>query len=261
MGVQVAQKERHQPVTTTATAAQEFPRKIFGIGFNKTGTSTLGTCFDILGLTPVARPQALHDRFQVDSFRRYFPDATLPPLAARHGEDQSLGPFGAYPYRAICDEILDHQNHELAIQIAASFQAFHDRPWNVANLYKSLDEAFPGSRFILTWREPEDWWRSTSHWLTSSHPEDHAKLGRYLRHLGTERVDKDKFIGGYRDHNEAIRAYFGQRTDFLSINFEQGDGWLRLCTFLGLPIPNCEFPHENRQNYREFPRNDLPYNL
>ena len=81
--------------------------KVFGVGFNKTGTSTLGKCFDILSLTPVARPQALHDTFH----------------------DR----FGPFPYRAICDEVFDRRNHQLAIEIAAGFRSFHDRPWNMGS--------------------------------------------------------------------------------------------------------------------------------
>lgn len=209
------------------------PRKVFGIGFNKTGTSTLGKCFEVLGLTPVASPQAIHDRYLADG-----------------GPDQDLGPLGAYPFRTVFDEVCRHRNYELAIGVARDFVTFHDRPWNVADLYQSLDTAFPGSRFILTWREPESWWKSTEHWLNVSHPDDHVKLGYYLRHLHTDRVDRDSFIEGYRAHNAGIRAYFGGRTDFLDINFEDGDGWERLCPFLGLPAPAVPFPHEKRQRYR-----------
>ena len=206
---------------STPTGAES--PKVFGVGFNKTGTSTLGKCFDILGLTPVARPQALHDSFQ----------------------DR----FGAYPYRAICDEVFDRRNHQLAIEIAAGFNSFHDRPWNIGDLYQDLDVAFPGSLFILTWREPAAWWRSTRNWLTVSHPDDDPKLGRYLRHLDTERVDEVSFVDAYLAHNEAVRAYFGDRPNFLEVNFERGDRWQRLCRFLGMPIPEHPFPHENRQTY------------
>ncbi|MES2497572.1 MAG: sulfotransferase [Pseudomonadota bacterium] len=224
--------------------------KIFGIGFNKTGTSTLGRCFDILGIAPVARPQMLHDSFQSDSFRQFFPGPAAPPVVGKYSVDSASDPFGEWPYRSICDEIFDHRNQALAIEIATHFRAFHDRPWNVKDLYQTLDHAFPGSFFILTWRDPEAWWRSTERWLGITHPDDHAKLERYYKHLDTDNVDKERFIAGYLAHNADVRRYFGSRTDFLDINFEHGDGWERLCRFLGVPVPDCPFPHENKQRYR-----------
>jgi hypothetical protein len=232
-----------------SSAFPPFAGKIFGIGFNKTGTSTLGKCFDILGIAPVARPQVLHDSFQADSFRRFFPEPGLPPVIGRHSDDPATDPFGIWPYRSICDEVFDHRNHALAIEIARHFRAFHDRPWNVGDFHQDLDAAFPGSLFILTWRDPEVWWRSTERWLSTSHPDDIAKLSRYYKHLHCDRVDKDRFIAGYLAHNTAVRAYFADRPDFLDINFEQGGGWDRLCAFLGVPVPEQPFPHENRQRY------------
>ena len=223
--------------------------KVFGIGFNKTGTSTLGKCFDILGLTPVARPQVLHDSFQADSFRRFFPEPAVPPMVGKYSDDPVADPFGEWPYRSICDEVFVHRNHALAIEIARQFRAFHDRPWNVGDFHQTLDTTFPGSLFILTWRDPEAWWRSTERWLSTSHPDDLAKLSRYYKHLHTDSVDKDRSIAGYLTHNDAVRRYFGDRSDFLDINFEQGEGWERLCAFLGVPMPDQRHPHENQQSY------------
>lgn len=226
------------------------PRKVFGIGFNKTGTSTLSKCFELLGLVPVASPQALHDSFMADSFRSYFPGGTCLPLAGKYSRGPaSADPFGPFPFRAIFNEVSRHKNYELAIHIAKSFQAFEDRPWNVGNLYQHLDIAFPGSLFILTWREPESCWRSTENWLNVTHQRDPIRLEWWRQHLGADRFDKDTFIAGYRAHNDSIRAYFSDRTDFLDVNFEQGDSWQHLCSFLGVPIPDHPFPQENRQRY------------
>ena len=220
--------------------------KIFGIGYNKTGTTTLGRCFDLLGLGPVARPQVLHDSFQADRFREHFPAPAYPSLSSTRPHDD---PFGEWPYRAICDEVFDHHNHALALQIAEGFRAFHDRPWNVGDLYQTLDRAFPGSRFILTWRDPETWWRSTSHFLTVKYADDPARMLRFLKHVGTDRLDRDRFIAAYLEHNRAIRDHFGDRPDFLDINFERGDGWDGLCAFLGVAVPAADFPHENARRH------------
>ena len=76
------------------------------------------------------------------------------------------------------------------------------------------------------------------------------KRVRYLKHLDADSLDKERFITGYCAHNDAISSDFGDRPDFLDINFEQGGGWERLCHFLDLGVPDCSSPHENAQQYR-----------
>lgn len=220
--------------------------RIFGIGFNKTGTTTLGRCFDLLGLGPTARPQVLHDTY-------------MPGSAAARGVAHLLIPqtctspdgatFGEYPYRAICDQQFDHANAPFALALAQGFRCFHDRPWNVGTFYQQLDAHFPGSRFILTWRDPEIWWRSTERWLTVMHRDDPARMERFLKHCRTDRLDREPFLAAYAEHNAGIRAYFAGRPDLLDINFEEEPRWERLCAFLDCPVPEAPFPHENRQNY------------
>jgi hypothetical protein len=220
--------------------------KIFGLGFNKTGTSTLGRCFDILKLGPTARPQVLHDTFARES------EAARSVAAFAQGVENFSSPkeiFGEFPYRAICDQIFDYGNTDIAVAIASRFRSFHDRPWNVGALYQVLDREFPESRFILNWRKSDNWWRSVERWLTVSHADDIAKYERYLKHTGSEGLDKDRFITAYEAHNSEIQAYFRGRDNLLCLNFEQDPGWGPLCEFLGCPVPEEPFPHENRQSY------------
>lgn len=220
--------------------------RIFGLGFNKTGTSTLGRCFDILGLGPTARPQVLHDTFAPDSEAAR---AAAPFAQGTEHLSSADDIFGEFPYRAICDQVFDYGNFEFAAAIASRFRSFHDRPWNVGTLYQELDRKFPGSRFILNWREPDNWWRSVERWLTVSHPDDVAKYQRYLKHTGSDELDKDRFISAYEAHNAEVKAYFQGRENLLCLNFEQQPGWEPLCAFLGCPVPDEPFPHENRQSY------------
>jgi len=44
-----------------------------------------------------------------------------------------------------------------------------------------------------------------------------------------------------------VRAYFADRQkDFLVLDLGGGDGWRKVCGFLGDPVPNRPFPHENK---------------
>ena len=218
--------------------------RVFGVGFNKTGTTSLGACFEILGLGPVAGPQTLHDTFG---------DVYKSPV----GQDANLIQnrqelFETYSYISICKEVFDYSNYGLALHIASGFKSFHDRPWNVKDFYKILDWAFPDSLFILTTRDPESWWQCVDRWLNNTHIDDDWKRSRYLKHLEVGTLDRESCISAYLAHNEGIRHYFlesSRQKRFLELRLESDFNWQVLCSFLKLPIPNQPFPHQNQQHY------------
>ena len=61
--------------------------------------------------------------------------------------------------------------------------------------------------------------------------------------VGNERI----YIERYEQHNREVREYFKDRPDDLLVfRLTEGDGWKKLCTFLGEPVPGTPFPHKNR---------------
>lgn len=127
------------------------------------------------------------------------------------------------------------------IELAGRFDAVQDVPW--AALYKELDEQFPGSRFILTEREPEKWLQSASRHFGSLEIPLHQWLYGDGRLSGNENL----YMNRYLRHNESVKRYFADRPDdFLTLNFENGDCWKELCRFLDVSIPASAFPHENK---------------
>ncbi len=116
-------------------------------------------------------------------------------------------------------------------------------------MYEHLDRQFPESFFILTERDPENWWRSVERWLTTTHKHSWRKHRNYLKHLKVEKLEKTLCIDAYNTYNRDAKNYFKDRNDFLAIDFERGEGWEELCDFLGRPVPGIPFPHDNRQNY------------
>ena len=129
--------------------------------------------------------------------------------------------------------------------------AFTDNP--VPLLYRELDQRHPGARFIHTERDEEGWLRSVE-WLFTvgavkfawdRHPEFH-EFHRAL--YGTTRFEAETFRATYRRHNAEVRAHFADRPDdLLLMDISRGDGFDKLCPFLGLDAPSAPFPHGNRQ--------------
>lgn len=185
--------------------------KYFCVGFNKTGTTTLGRCFEILNLMPIAEPRSKSFQF-ISTFKK----------------------------------LIDTNDYSNLIEQAKYYKSFQDRPWNVWDAYKYLDQHFPNSYFVLTERDPESWWNSVNKWLTITHKNNSEKLNRYLSHLQVKELNKDKFIDAYKTYNTNIKDYFKDKDNLLIMNLEAGDEWKKLCDFLKLPIPNKQFPHANK---------------
>jgi hypothetical protein len=178
------------------------PQKVFCIGLNKTGTTTLARCAQILGYLPA-------------------------------GCDKKL-----------LREFARHERTDGARRIAMQHDFFHDWPWPL--IYREMDRAFPGSKFVLSIRGSED------HWLDSlkrhslrTHPWRHCRKLAYG--FNYPHRHEAHHLELYRRHNDEVRYYFRSRpSDLLVVCWEEGDGWDRLCGFLGKPVPASAFPHENR---------------
>lgn len=185
--------------------------KVFCVGMNKTGTSSIASCLELLELGPVCSP---------------------PELGAAT--------------RRLVRKILDHQDYGPLVEVARRYRSFEDRPWNVWRAYEAMDRAFPDSVFILSVRDPKSWWRSVARWITVVKPQ---LLNLYARHLQADSLSEAAFVAGYERHNEAIRSHFRGSNRLLEIDVVGGEGWAELCGFLGRPVPDAPFPHANRQRY------------
>jgi hypothetical protein len=147
----------------------------------------------------------------------------------------------------------------------------------VAVMYKYLDFVHPNSLFILTERDEDEWIESTaahrkrhfqrrkpasdspfnrpdSNWIRG---EAATVLGySRLRDRTVERIftqtalydtvefDEQKFRQGYHRHHQEITRYFANRPDdLLRVRICDGEGWDRICDFLGQAVPSEPFPN------------------
>lgn len=138
-------------------------------------------------------------------------------------------------------------NWERVARKVARYHAVEDNPWPL--VYRELDQRFPGSKFILTLRDEDAWYRSVARHIGAQPNPMHEWI--YGRGKSVPQRNPAHAISVYRRHNEAVRAYFATRpADLLVVDWTQGDGWPELCDFLGHEVPERPFPHANREGQR-----------
>lgn len=178
--------------------------KVFGIGLNKTGTTTLASCFQMLG------------------FKHASCNLELTRCAARN----ELAP------------VFRH---------ADKHESFEDWPWPL--VYRAMDERYEGAKFILTRRvNPEKWFDSLYRHALRTGPTKYRQVAYgHSMPVGY----KSSHIETYTRHNQEVREYFRNRPNkMVEICWEEGDGWDKLCSFLGLEAPEGEIPHRNKGKSR-----------
>jgi hypothetical protein len=123
--------------------------------------------------------------------------------------------------------------------------ALTDTP--IAADFETLDLLYPGSKFIYTTRELDDWLESCrALWLRRQAVFDRSSLvsGFHRRLYGGTGFDPARFVAAYRRHDDRVRSYFRDRPeDLLVLDICSGDAaWEPLCSFLGVPVPDAPFP-------------------
>ena len=180
--------------------ALHYKAKVFGIGFHKTGTTSLELALRIL---------------------RYRVCGAQPQMAGAlaRGDLSGLWP------------------------LVETWTAFRDNPWPL--VFRELDERYPGAKFILTTRAPENWLRSVL-----NHFGDRPSAMRELIYgYGSPVGNESAYIARYTEHHEAVRRHFARFPGrLLECSWEEGHGWKELCPFLDQKEPALSFPHANSRD-------------
>lgn len=129
----------------------------------------------------------------------------------------------------------------MAHQLVAEYDAFQDNPWPL--LFREMDARYPGSKFVLTLRSPESWIASmVAHFGSRETP-----MRRWIYGVGSPEGNEAVYLERYNGHNRDVLTHFtGRPDDLLVMELAGGDGWEKLCAFLGKPVPDAPFPHANR---------------
>jgi len=177
--------------------------KVFCIGFAKTGTTTLKKTLRSLNYRVAG----------YNEFREFAERETV-----TH------------------DELATH-----AVKTMQDFDACQDSPWSI--LYRELDAAYPGSKFIHVIRDRDAWIKSALGDF-SGHPNP---LRQVIYGSLVPEGNEDGWLEAYDRHNREVTAYFTGREDFLQLKLEDLD-FETVCRFIGeeytgqkLPVTNTKF--------------------
>lgn len=136
---------------------------------------------------------------------------------------------------------------EMGIAIAGEHDAVEDMPWPL--MFRELDAAFPGSRFILTLRDTDQWYASIAgHFGANPY---HIQKLTYGDDAPAPVGHEARYREVYEAHNAAVLDYFRDRPgDLLVMDLSKGDGWAELGAFLREPVPDGPFVRTNTAGQR-----------
>lgn len=184
-------------------------RKIIGIGFHKTGITSLKTALELLGYDTVKGRQVYNENTITYKESIFF---------------------------------LKKQNYSLLLDLLNPYEAIVDNPWNI--LFKEIDSKFPNSKFILTLREEKSWLSSAKKHFV---PRPDTMIREWIYGVSAVADNESTFLERYKRHNQLVLDYFKDRPDdLLIVNWKDGDGWKELCSFLDKPVINLPFPQFNK---------------
>lgn len=183
--------------------------KVFCVGFHKTGTTSIGKAMELIGLKNI------------------------------HGAGLIRSAVGDRRMM----EMLFREDYELFFKLAESYDSFNDNPW--FKIYKTLDQHFPNSKFILTLREEKEWYESAVRYFGKSS----SAMRLWLYGKGNPHENRERFVNVYRKHNLEVQDYFTHRpSDLLVLPLNELNKMNKITSFLGLPENGIVFPHYNKSH-------------
>lgn len=203
-------------------------KKIFCIGYNKTGTCSLSELFNVEGYA--AAPQRNFE-VEVDNYLAKEPK----------------------------EEILYIHNIINLINITfKDYTFFQDVPFSLPNFYRYLCDSLPDAKFILSTRNnAEDWYNSLlGFYITFWGKESVINLKTDKPNIFNIAVEcwggpaecwynKDALMYGYREHINDAREYFKEKDNFIEINLSNHDDFKKLEYFLNVKFKSTKFPKKN----------------
>jgi Sulfotransferase domain len=187
--------------------------KVVGTGLGRTGTKSVQTALSMLGFGPC--------HHMVEIFQH--PESVQLWIDAGEG-------------RPRWDAIFEDYNSAVDYPTAA--------------YWRELTGYYPDAKVLHTVRDPDDWFDSVH--ATIFAPDSLARrqgddpragfFASLLRRLPPQPDDRATMTDYFRAHTRAVTAAISPERLLV---YRVGEGWERLCRFLGVPVPAEPFPSEN----------------
>ena len=192
-------------------ATQHIKQKIFFIGFNKTGTISLLSLFwDILGLHSEGR--VLHGGGANMNRKEYDYLGITNPKKDLYEEFDRLG-----------DTLLNQ------------WDIYIDTLW-ISKNFKTLYKKYSNAKFIFNTRNVDDWIESNKRMVSQLM----GDAGDY---------DEKQQREYYNRHTKKVLNFFKDKSEeLLILDICSGDGYEKLCPFIGIDIPDEPFPHRHKRS-------------
>ncbi len=194
---------------------------VFGAGWGRTGTSSLKLALEQLGIGP-----------------------------CHHMSEVMGNPKQMEHWGNIADEKFDWDG---------VFEGYNSAcDWPSSHYWRELAAYYPDAKVILTTRPGEEWWGSYSKTIMQGFlAVDKAgvddpmlkflyeiSVKMFKKTANCEYHERDKFIAACDAYEQIVRDYFVDEPQRLLV-FNVKEGWSPLCQFLGVPMPDTDFPRAN----------------
>lgn len=104
-----------------------------------------------------------------------------------------------------------------------------------------FDRQYPDAKFVLTTRQNDSWVQSIKNQIAARHDTPYYYYWYFQNEL--------QWVARKEMHENTVREYFIGRPDkLLEIDVTRGDGFDKLCPFLGLDVLDKPFPHKNNSS-------------
>lgn len=151
------------------------------------------------------------------------------------------------------DQIFDLNEVDAPVEAATDpNQRYYYKITPIAKKFSEVDKKYPGAKFILTVRNVDDWLKSCARQFRKPVEPGTPGFQRRMETFGAAVFNEDSFRESFARHVQEIKDYFrGREQDLLVIDVCGGEGWDKLCKFLGEKVPSEVFPRENVTGSRE----------
>jgi tetratricopeptide (TPR) repeat protein len=139
----------------------------------------------------------------------------------------------------------------LAVEDSFIFDSLCDTP--VCIFFETLYHLFPKSKFIYTTRPLDSWLESINDHRRRVRPGEPLSGARRALENGSLWFRYPNVAAARQAFERRVRAFFAANdpTRLLEFDMFAGDGWEKLCTFVGRQTPPEPFPWENKASHRE----------